>query len=106
MKLFKLADMTKGWFVGHFAPTAFSTSATEVAVKEYAAGDREDWHYHKIAVEVTLILSGEVRMNGTHFCAGDIIFIEQGEGTDFEAITAVTTVVTKVPSVGGDKYYR
>ena len=100
----KLADMTKGWFVGDFDPTALRTQAAEVAVKTYAAGDKEGWHYHKVATEVTLILSGEVRMNGAAYGAGDVIRIEPGEGTDFEAVTDATTVVAKVPSVAGDKY--
>ncbi len=104
MTVCRLHDMTKGWFVGDFTPTALKTDAAEVAVKNYKAGDREAWHYHKVATEVTLILSGEVRMNGTTYRAGDIIRIEPGEGTDFEAVTDVTTVVSKVPSVAGDKY--
>jgi len=102
--VFRLHDMTKGWFVGSFTPTALQTDAAEVAVKTYKAGDREAWHYHKIATEVTLILSGEVRMNGTTYRNGDIIRIEPGEGTDFEAVTDVTTVVSNVPCVAGDKY--
>jgi quercetin dioxygenase-like cupin family protein len=104
VKLFRLGDMTKGWFVGNFTPTALKTDAAEVAVKVYKAGDHEPRHFHKVATEVTLILSGEVRMNGTIHRAGDIILIEPGEGTDFEAITDVTTVVSKVPCVAGDKY--
>lgn len=62
MNTANLKDMVKGWFVGGFTPTAFSTQACEVAVKPYAAGDAEAAHYHKIATEVTLILSGEVEM--------------------------------------------
>ena len=104
MNSFRLADMTKGWFVGDFAPTALSTTAAEVAVKEYRAGDREERHHHKIATELTLILTGEARMNGVVYLAGDIVRIEPGESTDFEAITDVTTVVVKLPSVAGDKY--
>jgi len=102
--LFRLDEMAKGWFVGAFAPTAFRTDAAEVAVKAYKAGDREDRHHHKVATELTLILSGEVRMNGTAYRTGDIVRIEPGESTDFEALTDVTTVVVKVPCVAGDKY--
>jgi quercetin dioxygenase-like cupin family protein len=104
MTLTHLADMTKGWFVGDFAPTALRTTAAEVAVKAYRAGDREDRHHHKVATEITLILSGEVRMNGTTYRGGDIVRIEPGESTDFEAVTDTTTVVVKVPSAAGDKY--
>lgn len=104
MTRFRLDDMTKGWFVGDFAPTVLRTQAAEVAVKTYRAGDREDRHHHRVATELTLIITGEVRMNGTPYVAGDIVRIDPGESTDFEAITDVTTVVVKVPSVAGDKY--
>jgi quercetin dioxygenase-like cupin family protein len=104
MRKARLADMTKGWFVGDFDPTALRTPAAEVAVKTYRAGDREDRHHHKVATELTVILSGEVRMNGQTFRDGDVVTIEPGESTDFEAVTDVTTVVVKVPSVAGDKY--
>jgi hypothetical protein len=91
----KLADMTKGWFVGRFTPTVLPTDAAEVAVKHYN---------HKVATEVTLILSGSVRMGGREFTTGDIITLAPGEATDFTALTVVTTVVVKVPCVAGDKY--
>ena len=39
-----------------------------------------------------------------NFGAGDIVEIAPGEAASFEALTDVTTVVVKVPSVPGDKY--
>jgi len=104
MQLFKLSDMTKGWFVGNFTPTVQHSDAVEVAVKTYTAGNHEARHMHKIAQEITLILAGRARMNETVYEAGDIVVIAPGESTDFEALTDVTTVVVKTPSVAGDKY--
>jgi len=91
--------MTKGWFVGNFAPTAFCTGEAEVAVKPHCAGDYEGHHMHKVARELTLIPDGEVKISGMRYKYGDIVLIEPGEVTDFKAITDVTTVVVKVPSV-------
>jgi quercetin dioxygenase-like cupin family protein len=96
--------MTKGWFVGDFTPVALKSEAAEVALKSYAAGAVEGRHLHRIATEITLIVSGQARMNDTLLQAGDIALIEPGEATDFEALTDVTTVVVKTPSVMGDKY--
>lgn len=100
----KLHNMVKGWFVGSFQPTAFSTNSCEVAVKNYNVGDKEESHYHKIATEITLILSGRVRMVGKEWDAGDIIVLEPGDATDFEALTNVVSVVVKVPGALDDKY--
>ena len=104
MQRFKLSEMTKGWFVGAFEPVAMSSEAAEVAVKTYVSGSLEKRHMHKIAQELTLILTGRARMNETVYEAGDIVVIAPGESTDFEALTDVTTVVVKLPSVAGDKY--
>lgn len=104
MRSEKLRNMTKGWFVGAFNPTAFSTDGCEVAVKSYRAGDYEPAHFHKIATEVTLILSGSAYMAGIALEAGDIIVMEPNEITDFRAITDVETVVVKVPGAKNDKY--
>lgn len=99
-----LKNMVKGWFVGGFQPAAFSTEACEVGVKVYKAGDSEAAHYHKIATEVTLILSGRVSMRGKTWSEGDIIVLEPGDITAFEALTDATTVVVKVPGALNDKY--
>lgn len=96
--------MIKGWFVGAFAPTALNTDACEVAVKHYKAGDKEAAHYHKVATEVTLVLSGRVKIAGKEWQAGDIVVLEPGEITDFEAITDAINVVVKTPGILNDKY--
>jgi quercetin dioxygenase-like cupin family protein len=100
----KLSEMKGGWFVGDFEPSVLRIPGAEVAVKTYAGGAREARHVHRVAHELTLVLNGEVKMNGERFGHGDIIVLEPGEPTDFEALTDVTTVVVKVPSVAGDKY--
>jgi hypothetical protein len=104
MQVAKLTDMKKGWFIGNFAPTLYSTEAMEVAVKEYPAGFAEQWHYHKIATEFTVIVSGNVEINGRRFGKGDIIVIPPGEGVDFKAVTPTVTTVVKVPGALNDKY--
>ena len=104
MKKFNLNDMKRGWFVGDFEPTCFSTSECEVAVKRYNAGDQEEKHMHKIATEITLVINGTLMMNNIEYHKGDVILMEPGESTDFKAITDATNVVVKIPCVKGDKY--
>lgn len=105
MKIAKLEDMIKGWFVGNFDPTLFRTNDVEVAVKSYNKGDYEAKHYHKIATELTVIISGRVRMNGVDYGKGDIIVMEPNEATDFECLEDNTqNVVVKIPGANNDKY--
>ena len=104
MRTFKLADMVKGWFVGNFSPTCFSTDKFEVGCKYYSVGDKEQKHVHVIATEITLIAKGIVKMNGRIFKSGDIVVLDPGESCDFEVLQDTMTVVLKIPSVKGDKY--
>jgi len=104
MTFHRLDAMVKGWFVGNFSPTVLSTDACEVAVKHYDAGAYEAAHVHRIATEISLIVSGSVVMNGRQLTAGDIVRIDPGEATDFRALTETSTVVVKLPCVAGDKY--
>jgi quercetin dioxygenase-like cupin family protein len=104
LKHAKLKDMLKGWFVGNFQPTALNTTACEVGVKSYKAGEKEMLHHHKIATEITLILAGKVRMAGQEWTEGDIVVLNPGDATDFEALTDCINVVVKVPGAADDKY--
>lgn len=104
LERFPLAHFTKGWFVGDFTPTLHATEAVEVAVKHYRAGEHESAHHHRIAEELTVIVSGTVRMSGEEIGAGEIVRIPAGRSTDFLAVTDATTVVVKLPCVRGDKY--
>lgn len=104
IKVFKLGDMKNGWFIGDFLPSLFKSSHFEVAVKEYPKGSFEPKHFHKIATEITVIAVGLVRMNGKEYTKGDIIVIEPGISTDFEALENSITTVVKIPSASNDKY--
>ena len=39
MQKFNLSDMTGGWFVGDFAPAAFTTNKFEVCYKHHTKGE-------------------------------------------------------------------
>jgi len=99
-----LDGMVRGWFVGDFEPTVERSSDVEVAVKHYAAGDAEERHVHRIATELTAVVSGRVRMDGAELGAGDIVRIPPGQPSDFLALTDAVLVAVKLPAVAGDKY--
>jgi quercetin dioxygenase-like cupin family protein len=106
MRVATLNDMKRGWFVGNFEPTLVKTNDVEVAVKEYKRGDYEEAHYHKLAKELTVIVYGSVRMNGVVYKKGDIIVIEPGDVTDFEALENTACTVVKYPGASDDKYLK
>jgi quercetin dioxygenase-like cupin family protein len=100
----RLEDMKRGWFVGDFEPTLYPTDAVEVAVKHYSAGDAEARHVHRVATELTAVVSGSVRMDGRELGPGDLVTLEPGEPSDFQALTDAVVVAVKLPGAPDDKH--
>lgn len=106
MKIYNLEQMIKGWFIGNFMPSAYKTSDVEVAIKKYCAGDTEREHFHKIATEITAVISGKIKMKNKIFSNSDIVLLKPNEITGFEALTDAVTVVVKIPGANNDKYLK
>lgn len=106
MQINDLKNFVRGWFVGGFEPTLYKTTDVEVAVQHFEAGDYEAAHCHKIATEITVIVSGLAKMNGKLIKSGSVVKIEPGEYTDFLAIEDTVTTVVKVPGALNDKYLK
>jgi quercetin dioxygenase-like cupin family protein len=104
MEKFDLNKMIKGWFVGDFTPTVLKTKDVEVSVKRYSKGDSELEHFHKIATEITTVISGKIKMCDSIFVSNDIIVLKPGQVTRFEALEDSVTVVVKHPGASNDKY--
>ena len=99
-----IRNYIRGWYIGDFDKTLHKTKDFEICVKYYKAGDYEPKHVHKLAKEITVIISGEVEMNGKRYYENCIVVMLPSEVTDFKAITDAINVVVKIPSVVGDKY--
>lgn len=104
MRLYELSNCKGGWVVGDFDPAVIHSKEVEVAIKRYKQNDYDNSHYHKEADEITIIVSGTVKMNDQIYHEDQVIWIEKNEVTDFLALTDAVTCVIKLPSVIGDKY--
>ena len=98
-----MADFVGGWFVGDFDPAVIRTSGAEVSVKSFMTGETDAEHYQRQSQEVTVVVAGRCRIGGKIMEEGDIVLIHPLEAADFEAITDVTLVAVKVPSLPSDK---
>ena len=103
MKTHKLKDFTRGWLIGDFEPSIFKTKDFEVSIMRVDQGKTHNKHLHKIAEEITIIVSGKFKINGEVFNAGDIIHLEPGESSETECLESGVQTVIKIPSVIGDK---
>lgn len=104
MKRYKLENFTRGWLLGDFTPNVFRTKHFEFGVKKYKKGDKETAHYHKVATEISVVVSGEFKMNRRKLKAGDVIIMEPNDVARFSCIKAGCTAIVKMPSVKEDKY--
>lgn len=104
MKSSRLEDMKRGWFIGNFEPSLFKTNDVEVAFKQYKKGDTEEAHYHRMATEFTVVVSGKIRMFDRIWGRGDIIIAEPFDCTSFEALEDCENIVVKIPGANNDKY--
>ncbi len=103
MKEYQLANFTNGWFIGDFEPSIFMTDKFEASVKYFHSGDQEPLHKQIVATEITVVISGVIRMNSKEFTNGAIIEIEPGEPCEFYSVTDSALVCLKFPSIPNDK---
>lgn len=104
MKVLKISDMSKGWFIGNFEPTAFKTELFEASYKFHPSGEKWDKHFHKVATEINLLVSGHMKICDKEINTGDIFIIEPNEIADPIFYEDCYIVCIKTPSVIGDKF--
>jgi quercetin dioxygenase-like cupin family protein len=103
MEKTKLENFTNGWLIGDFEPSIFKNPNFEVCVKNFNKGEVEASHFQRVATEITVVLSGEVRMGSINLLEDDVLIIYKDEVCDFEALTDCKVMGIKFPSLPGDK---
>ncbi len=100
---FLLSDFKLGWVVGNFSPSLMKSDQVEVAVKYFKSGEVEPSHKQLVATELTIVVSGTIRLAENTYSEGEIIKIDPEIFADFEAITDASLVCIKYPSLPNDK---
>lgn len=99
-----ITQFIKGWVIGDFEPNILRTKDFEFGVKYNKSGDTEKAHYHKVATEYTIVVSGIHIINGVIYRTGDICIIKPNEVCRYQCGRSGSLAIVKVPSVKGDKY--
>ena len=100
----QLSNMFRGWFIGNFEPAIFKSKDFEVGILFHPKGEKWSKHYHKESVEINVLITGQMIINGKLLSAGNIFLIEKNEIADPEFLEDCTIVCLKTPSIPGDKY--
>lgn len=98
MKIHKLKDMTSGWYIGAFEPTAYYTKDFEVNYRTHYKGEQWPTHYHTDVTEINLLIQGKMTIQGKELNSGDIFIIEPWEITNPVFLEDCTIICVKTPS--------
>jgi quercetin dioxygenase-like cupin family protein len=104
MQVGKLNDMFRGWVIGDFEPSLLRTKDFEVGILKHPKGEKWPAHYHKVATEYNILVSGSMKLCGIELVAGDTFILEPNEVADPTFHEDCTIVCIKVPSDTKDKY--
>jgi hypothetical protein len=103
MRLGRIEDTEKGWFIGDFPKAIFQSKDFEVSWRMHPAGQKWDLHYQENAIEINLLIDGEMILNGIKIIPGDIFILDPYEITDVDFIKDCSIVCVKTPSLPNDK---
>jgi quercetin dioxygenase-like cupin family protein len=104
MKIKKLKDFKRGWFIGDFEPSLLKTKDFEIGIGHHKKGEKWDVHYHKQGTEYNYLISGKMVIQDKEINAGDLFIIEPWEIADPEFLEDCHVVVVKVPGRSNDKF--
>lgn len=103
MKIYKLKDFKKGWFVGNFEPSILKTKDFELGFLFRKKG-KDASHFHKLAIEYNLLIKGKLKLNGKIINPGDLFILNKNEVAEPYFLEDTYIVCLKTPSIPGDKY--
>jgi hypothetical protein len=103
MKVSRIEDTFKGWFIGDFPKAAFQSKDFEVSWRIHPAGEEWDLHYQEKATEINLLISGNMVLNNVELKSGDVFILYPYEVTDVKFISDCSVVCVKTPSLPNDK---
>lgn len=96
--------MIRGWCIGDFEPSIIRTKDFELGILRHKKNEEWSRHYHKIATEYNILLSGSMRVCDEELSSGDIFVIQPNEIAEPKFHEDCVIVCVKIPSVPGDKY--
>jgi quercetin dioxygenase-like cupin family protein len=100
----KITDYFRGWVIGEFEPNIFRTKDFEIGILKHKKDENWPAHYHKIATEYNILISGSMWVCGEELISGDIFLIQPNEIAEPKFHEDCVIICIKIPSVPGDKY--
>ena len=103
IKLYKIEDMFRGWFVGNFEPSVFKHAGVEVGYLLHKKGEKWQTHYHNNLIEVNLLVEGKMILNDIELNKNEIFVIDKKVIACPIFLEDCYIICIKIPSMVGDK---
>jgi dTDP-glucose pyrophosphorylase len=103
IKMYKLEDMFRGWFVGDFEPSVFKHAGVEIGYLLHKKGEKWQTHYHNNLVEVNLLIQGRMILNDIEINKNEIFVIDKKVIACPIFLEDCYIMCIKIPSMVGDK---
>jgi quercetin dioxygenase-like cupin family protein len=104
MQISKISDYHRGWIIGDFAPSLVRSKEFEVGLLTHLKGEHWPSHFHAIATEYNVLISGKMTVNERKIERGDVFIIEPGEIVTPIFHEDCEVLCVKIPSMPKDKY--
>lgn len=104
MRIYDFKKMIGGWFIGNFNPTVYKTKKFEVSYKIHKKKEKWDYHFHKKATEINLVIKGKMKIRGKTILKNQIFVLKPKEIANPIFYQDTHIICVKVPSIKNDKY--
>ena len=99
-------DFIRGWIIGDFSPSIYTSKDIEVGVHYFKKGDKGDGHYHKLQIEYNYLIYGLAKTCNQELKQGDFFIYDPMDKADVEYLEDSALLVIKLPATKDDKYYE
>jgi dTDP-glucose pyrophosphorylase len=99
-----LTKYTRGWLIGNFLPSIEKNKDCEIGYLSHPKNSSWDFHYHKKAIELNVLVRGKMMINNVFYCTNDIFIINQNIISCPIFLEDCEIICIKIPSIQNDKY--
>jgi len=103
IKMYKLEDMFRGWFIGDFEPSVLKNTGFEIGYLLHKKGEIWQTHYHNNLIEVNLMVEGRMILNDLEINKNEIFVIDKKVIACPIFLEDCRILCIKIPHMVGDK---
>lgn len=103
--LLNINDYTRGWLIGNFQPSIKQTPDFEIGLLSHKKNEYWDFHYHKLCVEINILIEGKMNINDNIIKNNNIFVFDKNVISCPIFLEDCKILCIKIPSHPNDKYY-